>query len=159
MRYIDTPYGNLIISYARYCDGLSDEEIDRALRAHAQRWGGCISCRYSIAHPSCHVRDGNIWYKRGCQVGLSQDNCPMHTPFPKEGDIMYQDKDTGQEVAMMKVTGIAITEDQWLVSCPVCGCEMEFEGFFDPEDVYECRTCNTKFICTRITFENGSYIE
>ncbi len=38
--YIDTAFGNLIYSYLFLCDGLSDEEIEAALRAHAKKWGG-----------------------------------------------------------------------------------------------------------------------
>ncbi len=83
-KYIDTPFGNLINSYAFITEGLSDEEIEKALRAHARIWGGCISCRYSIAHPSCTERKGNIWLMRNCQLGLTQSTCNMHTPFPDE---------------------------------------------------------------------------
>lgn len=79
--YIDTAFGNLIYSYLFLCDGLSDEEIEAALRAHAKKWGGCISCRFSVAHPEARERKGNVWYQRACQMGLSQDGCDMHRPF------------------------------------------------------------------------------
>jgi hypothetical protein len=80
--YIDTAFGNLISSYAYLCDGLSDEEIEKALRSHAKQWGGCISCRFSIAHKDCKEREGNIWYYRSCQVGLKQETCEMQEQFP-----------------------------------------------------------------------------
>lgn len=82
--YIDTAFGNLISSYAYLCDGLTDEEIEKALRVHVQRWGGCISCRYSLSHPDSRERRGNIWYQRKCQRGLNQQDCEMWTAFPEE---------------------------------------------------------------------------
>ena len=80
---IDTPFGKLITSYVCLC-GLSDAEAERALKAHAQRWGGCISCEYSIADQEAIGRGKNIWYARSCQVGLLQDDCGMYTSFPQE---------------------------------------------------------------------------
>lgn len=84
MKYEGYSFGNLISSYLFLCDGLSDEEVEKALRAHAQKWSGCISCRYSIAHPEARERKGNIWYQRTCQLGLSQDGCEMYEKFPEE---------------------------------------------------------------------------
>ena len=81
--YIDTPFGDLISSYLFLCDGLSDEDVEKALRVHAKKWSGCISCRYSQAHPEARERKGNIWYQRTCQVGLTQDGCEMYEKFPE----------------------------------------------------------------------------
>lgn len=80
--YTDTAFGNLIFSYHLHCDGLSDDEIEQALRAHAKKWSGCIACRYSLCHHDAGKR-GNIWHQRSCQVGLSQDGCGMFQNFPE----------------------------------------------------------------------------
>ena len=77
--YLDTAFGNLIFSYAYVCDGLTDEEIEKALRYHAKKLGGGISCRYSILHEK---EEGNIWHHRICQVGLEQSGCQMYKGFP-----------------------------------------------------------------------------
>ena len=53
------------------------------------------------------------------------------------------------------VSGHAITDDNWTVTCEVCGNIMEFEGFFDPEDKYTCNICKTVFRVDSIVFENG----
>lgn len=81
-KYVDTSFGNLIMSYAFVCDGLTDEEIEMALRKHAEKWGGCIACRYSIRSES--EGKGNIWLMRGCQLGFSQDDCNCFAKFPEE---------------------------------------------------------------------------
>lgn len=39
---------------------------------------------------------------------------------------------------MDKTTGLAISEDEWMVNCPECEKEYHCEGFFDAEDVTEC---------------------
>ncbi|MBE0427890.1 MAG: hypothetical protein IBX72_14750 [Nitrospirae bacterium] len=79
--YLETAFGNLIWSYIFYTDGLTEEEIEQALRSHARKWGGCISCRFSIA--SDPAKEENIWLSRKCQVGLTQDGCGMHQGFPE----------------------------------------------------------------------------
>jgi len=79
--YLDTPFGNLINSYA-YRTELDDDLVEKALRAHAQKWGGCVSCRYSICHPMADTYSGNIWLLRSCQLGLNQNECTMHERFP-----------------------------------------------------------------------------
>lgn len=80
--YLDSAFGNLIKSYAYNVEfELSDDEIERALRVHAKKWGGCVSCRYSLAGDKS--TGGNIWVIRRCQVGLSQDGCEMRQVFPE----------------------------------------------------------------------------
>ena len=59
---------------------------------------------------------------------------------------------------MRKITGHAITDDNWTVMCENCGNSMEFEGFFDPGDKYKCDRCKEKFQISRIVFDDGSYI-
>lgn len=87
-KWVDTAFGNLINSYLSKTDGLSYEEVEQALRAHARKWGGCVSCRYSICHPSVsYGSTDNMWLVRDCQVGLSRSNfvkCPMYKPFPED---------------------------------------------------------------------------
>jgi len=83
MKYVDTAFGNLINSYLAEVDGLTEEEVEEALREHAKRWSGCVSCRYSICHPEARRFSKNIWLFRSCQVGLSQSSCGMWKGFPE----------------------------------------------------------------------------
>lgn len=55
--------------------------------------------------------------------------------------------------------GRAYRDDHWVVSCPRCDDEMEYWGFFDSADKYECEKCEAVFVCSRIDFDDGSYIE
>ena len=86
--YLDTAFGRLIASYAHVTGGeLTDDEIEMALRAHARKWGGCVACRYSIAHHSAGegpLQKCNPWLVRSCQLGLSQNDCGCFKPFPEE---------------------------------------------------------------------------
>lgn len=48
----------------------------------------------------------------------------------------------------MKYTeGTAINgcDDHWTVRCPECGREIEYYGYFDPDDINECQ-CGCEFI-------------
>ena len=65
---------------------------------------------------------------------------------------------TLDEIVMCSVIGHAYTDDHWLIVCPRCGYEMEFQGFFDSEDKYDCDKCRLIFLCKRIVFEDDSYI-
>lgn len=57
------------------------------------------------------------------------------------------------------ISGIAITEDNWIVYCPHCDKQSEYEGFFDSEDIYKCPSCKNKFIISEIVFIDGRMIE
>ena len=61
-------------------------------------------------------------------------------------------------INLPSVIGHAYEDDQWLVVCPQCGHEMEYQGFFDSSDKYDCDRCRTVFLCSRIVFEDDSYI-
>ena len=56
-----------------------------------------------------------------------------------------------------ETTGIAVEEDEWLTYCPNCEREFCNIGYFDPDEITECK-CGCKFKTTRIEFEDGSYI-
>lgn len=58
-----------------------------------------------------------------------------------------------------RISGHAVTDDHWLITCEGCGNIIETEGFFDPDDHYTCGRCGLKFKCCRIVFDDGSYIE
>lgn len=60
---------------------------------------------------------------------------------------------------MRKLTGHAITDDNWTCMCEDCGRIMEFEGFFDPEDECTCDRCGNRFKIERIVFDDGTIIE
>ncbi len=65
-------------------------------------------------------------------------------------------------ISVMKVIpvvrGHAYSDDHWLVNCPNCGRGRQWEGYFDPEDIYRCILCGQKFRCERIVFNDGSFI-
>lgn len=61
------------------------------------------------------------------------------------------------EFKIVSVVGTAFTEDHWLVNCPNCDKEFEYNGFFDSEEITECK-CGTNFKTSKIEFENGDYI-
>ena len=60
---------------------------------------------------------------------------------------------------MHSVTGHAITDDEWTVHCPECEHVMHYLGYFDPEDECICDGCKITFYCTKIYFDDGSYIK
>lgn len=49
-------------------------------------------------------------------------------------------------------------ENHWTIICPGCNTEFEFTGFFDPDELVDCK-CKTKIKVERIYFSNGNYIE
>lgn len=61
---------------------------------------------------------------------------------------------------MEKVIGRVLDDEgeNWLVECPTCQKEYEYEGHFDPSQVTEC-VCGCLFNTKRIEFDDGSYIE
>lgn len=59
----------------------------------------------------------------------------------------------------MSVIGTAITEDNWIVECPHCGNEAEYEGYFDPGDEYRCKKCKKKYYVDKLVFINGNEIK
>lgn len=61
------------------------EMVERALKGHARKWGGCISCVFSRRHPETRPEDTqNWWYRRKCTLGLKQDTCGKHLAFPED---------------------------------------------------------------------------
>ena len=68
----------LIRSYGAVAPEATDEEIWKALLAHAKIAGGCVSCVYSRCHPNWEKYKGNPWIARRCIFGLPQDACGMH---------------------------------------------------------------------------------
>lgn len=61
---------------------------------------------------------------------------------------------------MKKVDGFSIdgAEDNWISSCPDCGREFEFVGFFDPEEVVKCK-CGCEFTFEKVWIDNLSFIQ
>ncbi len=60
----------------------------------------------------------------------------------------------------MKYTeGTAVNgcDDRWTVRCPECGREIEYEGYFDPDDINECE-CGCEFITMRVWLDNEIFI-
>lgn len=58
-----------------------------------------------------------------------------------------------------RVQGHAISDDHWRITCPHCSNVLEYEGYFDPDDISECQLCKTKFHCSSIVFDDGSHID
>ena len=60
---------------------------------------------------------------------------------------------------IQKVDGKSVNcqDDNWVVNCPNCDKEIEYTGYFDPDDLTKC-SCETTFKINRIYFEDGSYI-
>lgn len=79
---LNTAFGNLLSSYCQCFESLKTDEIEQVLRELAKKWGGCVSCRYSILHPDANKRGGNIWIQRACQLKLVEGECRLHNPFP-----------------------------------------------------------------------------
>jgi uncharacterized protein (DUF983 family) len=59
---------------------------------------------------------------------------------------------------MAKATGRG-TEDNWVVNCPACETEIEYRGYFDPEEPCECDKCGEEFITTELRLDNGDIIK
>jgi hypothetical protein len=61
---------------------------------------------------------------------------------------------------MIKTEGYSINgeEDHWTGSCPECGREFEFEGFFDPEEITKCK-CGCEFTFEKVLIDNLSFIQ
>ena len=59
-----------------------------------------------------------------------------------------------------EIEGQAINgnDDNWIVECPKCNKEFEYEGFFDSEDITEC-PCGTKFKTKKIWLNDDTYIK
>ena len=60
---------------------------------------------------------------------------------------------------IQKVDGKSVNgeDDHWIVNCPNCDREIEYTGYFDPDDLTKC-SCGIIFKTERVYFENGSYI-
>ncbi len=83
--------GPIAESYADACYvlGLDIEDAESAILGMAQRFGGCVSCRYSRAS-----RDADKYARekgtlpvalRTCVLGLSQEGCTAREPIVPEG--------------------------------------------------------------------------
>jgi len=82
----------LVESYMSVIDDLALEgdelSVEQALRAHARKLSGCVSCCYSRAHPRLRDAEGSeldyttLWFERICVLGLQPDECDLHLPFP-----------------------------------------------------------------------------
>ena len=59
---------------------------------------------------------------------------------------------------MRILEGSALNEagDEWVVSCD-CGKDIEYQGFFDTEDMYTCPNCKVNFRIKRIWFDDSRY--
>jgi len=62
------------------------------------------------------------------------------------------------EAEPQTIVGTAFEEDYWQVACPNCQKEFEYKGYFDKNDITNCK-CGVSFKTSKIEFENGSYIE
>ena len=60
---------------------------------------------------------------------------------------------------IQKVDGKSVDgqEDHWVVNCPNCDKEIEYTGYFDPDDLTKC-SCGITFKTNRIYFEDDSYL-
>ena len=54
-------------------------------------------------------------------------------------------------------TAVNQCDDQWIVICPDCGRELEYTGYFDPDDINVCK-CGCEFITTRVWLDNEIFI-
>ena len=48
--------------------------------------------------------------------------------------------------------------DHWIVECPNCSKEFEYEGYFDRDDVTNC-PCGTKFKTKKVWINDERYIQ
>jgi len=55
--------------------------------------------------------------------------------------------------------GYAIDGDDmhWSVECPSCDKELEYEGFFDPDDKCVC-SCGKVFYCNKVWVSESEYL-
>ena len=49
-------------------------------------------------------------------------------------------------------------DDHWIVLCPVCQKEHEYQGYFDPSDVTKC-SCGTEFTTEKVWLNDNEYME
>jgi hypothetical protein len=82
----------LVDSYAvLFSEDSAELMVQRALRAHANNLGGCISCVFSRFAEPAPVENENhmdffkrIWFQRACVLGLREDKCNEHLEFPPQ---------------------------------------------------------------------------
>ena len=62
----------------------------------------------------------------------------------------------------MKNKAIATALDKqgehWKAECPGCGKELEFKGWFDPEDLCQC-DCGCEFYIEKVWLNDKEYIQ
>lgn len=46
----------------------------------------------------------------------------------------------------------------WVVNCPDCDAEIEYEGFYDSSDVTKCK-CGCEFTTSCVYFSNGNFVK
>lgn len=57
-----------------------------------------------------------------------------------------------------EVEGTSHGDDtSWGVNCPDCERRIDYTGFFDKDEINECR-CGCEFKTSRVVFEDGSYM-
>lgn len=61
----------------------ADYMAENALRGLAQQWTGCVACAFSRKYKQGHLWGGGWTYRR-CSLGLKQDTCGNHLPFPPQ---------------------------------------------------------------------------
>lgn len=58
------------------------------------------------------------------------------------------------------VDGYSIDGDDmhWIVSCPTCERDLEYQGYFDSGEINKCK-CGTDFKTRRVYFDDVRYME
>jgi len=112
---------------------------------------------YNAAYVAFELRLENLKLKKAA-------NQYTKIQYDAELDALIAESDFLQEQGLkllakeLVTTGIAIEEDHWIVECPDCNLEYEFQGYFDSGEPVKC-DCGISFKVTKIIFSNGAYIE
>lgn len=54
-------------------------------------------------------------------------------------------------------TAVNGADDHWIVECPVCEKSFEYQGFFDPDEITECK-CGCRFKTNRVLINDTQFI-
>ena len=51
------------------------------------------------------------------------------------------------------------SDDHWIVNCPYCDYQIEYTGWFDPDDDCECPKCREHFKTIKVWIDEKHYIK
>lgn len=63
--------------------------------------------------------------------------------------------------SLRTVGGYAIDGDDmhYTTGCPYCDYEIEWQGWFDPDDKHICPKCKEKFYVNKVWIDDNNYVQ